>query len=636
MSDRRDRPAGSLKAAVMNGRQNFLSTILATAVACGVTSAQESAAPASAQVTAHPGDAFSPSGPWLGQLDIPEVVRFRELPQRMYLEPVLFPPQILTSQDDRLVPHFERVLREATDAEIQEIAALSLARVAREKLGDISSAAETLKSIVQDTKDENVRHACAFALAEGNVEDSADNLLQIAAAGSDAERVVIEAALARWKCVSAGDLWRARLAVPFETVVSLRLACEGLVALDDQQSVTALTTVLLDTSLEYAKRNAAARAICRLSPAAAIAEAAKLIEGSIPDRLLVVTLLDHAKKESHLQTERLCEDTSDAVAAAAWLQLFRQSRENLIGHLPSGKVHRDAAIRVTAGQVMRLFPTEERASWLNDMLSDRHIDVRNTARRMLVLTAGEVPDLSSGIVGRAAEGLRSESNVWQGIEQSLILLGQLQETQFSVECVPLLDHARSEVMVSAAWLIHLYPDPAIKDPVLLHAVKVEKQLIEGKVSRDDRSQKLGMLLQYCGVLKCTEVQPILERQYSKAAPDGRDMRAAAMWTVGLLNERNPDPVVIEKLTGRINDRNPMNPERIQVRRMSVLALGLMRAKDSIPVLQNAFRIDLPDTLIPGMVRWVFPLLGEHMPDDYPPITVQAVGDWKLMPAGNRP
>ena len=295
MFDTRDRPAGSLKAAVMNCRQNFLSTILATAVACGVTSAQESAAPASAKVTAHPGDAFSPSGPWLGQLDIPEVVRFRELPLRMYLEPVLFPPQILTSQDDRLVPHFERVLREATDAEIQEIAALSLARVAREKLGDISSTAETLKSIVQDTKDENVRHACAFALAEGNVKDSADNLLQIAAAGSDAERVVIEAALARWKCVSAGDLWRARLAVPFETVVSLRLACEGLVALDDQQSVTALTTVLLDTSREYAKRNAAARAICRLSPAAAISEAAKLIEGSIPDRLLVVTLLDHPK-----------------------------------------------------------------------------------------------------------------------------------------------------------------------------------------------------------------------------------------------------------------------------------------------------------------------------------------------------
>ena len=630
------RPAGPLKAAEMNVRPNFLCTLLATTFACGVTAAQESGAPASSQVTAHPGDAFSPSGPWRGPLDIPEIVRHRQLPLRMYLEPALLPPQMLTSQDDRLVPHFERVLREATDTEIQEVAALSLARVARERLGDISSAEETLKSILQETQNDHVRNACAFALAEGNVTDSAAELLQIAASGSDAERIVIEAALARWKTIPAGDLWRARLAAPFETVLSVRMACEGLVALDDQQSVTALTTALHDTSLEFSKRMAAARAICSLNPDAAFGAATKLIEGRVPDRLLAVTVLDHPKRESHLETERLCDDEADAVAAAAWLQLFRQCRENLTGHLPSGRVHRDAAIRMTAARVMQLFPTAERTSWLHEMLSDRHIEVRNTARQMLVMTAGELPNLRDGMVDRAAAALRAESADWQGLEQSLVLLGQLQATQFSAECVPLLDYPRSEVMVSAAWLIHLYPDPLIKDPVLEQVVKLEAQLREATVSYEDPGQKLGLLLQYCGVLRYAEVQPILERQYSKVAPGGGDMRAAAMWTVGLLNERNPDPAVIAKLEGRINDRNPMQPEYDQVRRMSVFALGMMRAMDSVPMLQNAFKIDPPVSLIPGMVRWVYPFLGEPVPDDYPPTTVRAVDGWRLLPAESRP
>ena len=613
----------------------LLCTILASAAVCRVTVAQESVAAPLVAATNQSGDPFF-SGAWLGPLDVPEIVRFRNLPLRMYLDPLLLPPEMRIIQDDRLIPYFARILREATDAEIQEVAALSLARVARLKLGDINSTVETLKSVMQETNDENVRHACAFALAEGNATDSADDLLRIASAGSDAERVIIEPALGHWKSAQAVELWRARLVGRFETVASVRLACEGLTALDDQPSITALTSVLQDTSLEYAKRMAAARAICTLNPDAALNETKDLITGSIPDRLLAVSLLDHPKAESHLQTERLCEDAVDAVAAAAWLQLFRQSRENLIAHLSTGWIHRDAAIRTTAARIMRLFPTLERASWLNQMLSDRHIEVRNTARQMLVLIAAELPDLSSGIVDRAAAVLSSQSAVWEGVEQSLVLLGQLQATQFSAECVPLLDHTRSEVKVSAAWLIHLYPDPSIKDPVLLQVVTLEEQLREGENPPDDHAQKLTMLLQYCGMLRYSEVQPILERQYSKAAPGGGDMRAAAMWTVGLLNERNPDTAVIAKLLGRLNDRDPQHPEAPQVRRMCVMAMGLMRAKETIPDLQNAFKIDPPGSLIPGMVRWVFPLLGEPVPEDYPPTTHQDVRAWRLLPAGSRP
>ncbi len=610
-------------------RPMFLCVILVNMAVGAVSVVQESVAPAPVTV-AQPGDDLSPSGFWTTPLALPDVVRFRQLPMRMYLEPQLWPPAVLSVFNDRMIPHFAQVLQEASDAEIQEVAALSLARVARENLGDIRSIAEALKSVMRKTSDDKVRHACAFALAAADVSDSAADLLQIASAASDAERIVIEAALARWKFEMAGDLWRARLVGRSETVASVRLACEGLAALEDQKSLSAMVAILRDGSLEIAKRMAVARAISSLNPQEAFREATDLIKGSVPDRLLTVALLDHRNAESHLQTERLCEDVSDAVAAAAWQQLFGTNPESLKGHLPSGRVHRDAAVRMTAARIMRQFPTAERASWLNEMFSDRHIEVRNTARRMQVQTATENTELRDGIVDLAVASLRADSADWQGMEQALVLLGQLQATQFSAECVSMLNHPRPEVAASAAWLIHLYPDPAIKEPVVQQVIALEAHLRDTISQPDDSGLPLGFLLQYCGLLRYSEVQTILEKQYDKRAPGGPDMRAAAMWTVGLLHERNPDPTVIAKLEGRINDRNPMDPEAPQVRRMSVMALGLMRAKTSIPVLQNAFQMDAPEMLIPGMVRRVLPLLGEPMPDDYPPIT-QLVNGWRLMP-----
>ena len=98
-------------------------------------------------------------------------------------------------------------------------------------------------------------------------------------------------------------------------------------------------------------------------------------------------------------------------------------------------------------------------------LSDRHLEVRNVAREMLFLVAEEQAPLRDGIIAMASDTLVADRDDWQAIEQCLLLLGQLRASQFSDRCIPLLDHPRNEVLVTSAWLLHLFPDPAVEDAV---------------------------------------------------------------------------------------------------------------------------------------------------------------------------
>ena len=270
---------------------------------------------------------FSPGGPYAGPLVIPSISRFRNLPNRMDLEPLILPPDTVLKIDERLVPLFERVLQEATDAELQEVAALSLARVAEEKLADIRGTATALLQVLRSSRNERIRFACAYALAAGNVEAAAPELIQLASKRSDDQRLLIEPALARWKVQSAVDLWRPRLTDPDISDVSFRLAAEGLTALNDAASLEPLRQIVADSSADFGMRMSAAKAVAILNPDQAFAAAEQHTDGSVQDRLLAIALLDNTKTESYAPTARLCDDRSDSIAAAAWQQLYRRSPE---------------------------------------------------------------------------------------------------------------------------------------------------------------------------------------------------------------------------------------------------------------------------------------------------------------------
>jgi len=579
---------------------------------------------------------FSPGGPYAGPLVIPSISRFRNLPNRMDLEPLILPPDTVLKIDERLVPLFERVLQEATDAELQEVAALSLARVAEEKLADIRGTATALLQVLRSSRNERIRFACAYALAAGNVEAAAPELIQLASKRSDDQRLLIEPALARWKVQSAVDLWRPRLTDPDISDVSFRLAAEGLTALNDAASLEPLRQIVADSSADFGMRMSAAKAVAILNPDQAFAAAEQHTDGSVQDRLLAIALLDNSKTESHAPTARLCDDRSDSIAAAAWQQLYRRSPELLVNQLPTGCTHRSAQVRIAAARVIEVFPNAERTEWLHQLLSDVHIEVRNVARAMLVIVAEETPDLREQIVGLAGDALQPDSKDWQGIEQALILLGQLKATQFSQQCIPLLDYPRDEVSISAAWLIHLFPDESVRDAVLSTIRKMDELLLTQATEyfgnpgppHLESALKQSFLIQYGGLVRMREIQPILETKFSKTDPGGYLVRTAAMWTLGMLFEKNPVPELAAKFEERIKDRATVPPESRNVRRASVMALGLMRAVAFVPVVQEAYSSETGESLVPGTARWVLPLLGQPVPAEIP-VMEEFSGGWRI-------
>jgi len=592
---------------------------------------QESSSPSA---DAGPDPDFSPHGPYTGPLVLPHIVRFPLLPMRMDLEPLIVPPGNIKTVDDRLIALFERMLREATDLEIQDVAALSLARAAIETAADITSSEAILRERLKSAKTERIRNACGFALAAGNLSAAGEDLVTLASESADPQRLILEPALAKWKTASAVELWRPRLSDPFVSNSSFRLAAEGLTALNDTASLDALQTILVDSTGAFAKRSAAATAIAQMNPDQALALSEALMSGTVPERLLAIALLDNTQTDSPARTATFCNDPSDAVASAAWLQIFRRYPERLVDHLAAGRTHRDANIRMTAARVMRLFPTQERAEWLHLQLSDIHIEVRNVARQMLALVAEEQTELKEQIVRRAGEMLNPESTDWQGIEQSLVLLGQLKATGFSTQCVSLIDFPKDEVSVSATWLIQLFPDDSIRNVMLNYIEATEKRISTPELTSEAAILKLGFLFQYAGLVRLREVQPILETKFSKTAPGGPTGRCSALWALGVFFEKNPEPQLVAKFEGRINDRAGVPPEWDAVRRASVLALGLMRSTTSVRVAADAYQIDSPNSLIPGAARWVMPLLGESLPPEVPPIR-ELVGGWRLNPVNVR-
>ena len=579
-----------------------------------------------------PNPEFSPHGPFQGPLAISHIARFSGLPMRMFLEPHLIPPLSLRELNARFVPLFDKTLREIDDDELLETAALSLARVAQEKLKDISGSTDILAKHLESHSNLRVRFACAHALVNADITQAGTAVLMLNKYADDAQRLWLDPALARWKVTAAGDIWRQRLEDQTETTVAVALACDGLVALGDTQAVDLLNSVLHGELLAFEKRRAAARALVVLAPDKAFAEAVSFLAGSISERLLGIQLLSSAKPEAHGKLFLLCADPADGVASAAWVALFRVNPEALIPALSTGRIHPDAVVRMTAAHIRQRFPNVERSSWLHRQLSDKHLEVRNVAREMLFQVAAEQTPLREVIIAMAGDTLAATTDDWQGIEQSLLLLGQLRAAQFSDRCVPLLEHSRNEVLVTAAWLMHLYPDKAVQDAVRKRLVRNEEMLKnpESKPREADIGLQSAYLIQYAGLERLQDLHALLEPNFSKSALGGISKRTAAMWALGLLHEHDPDADIAKSFLGRVADRAGMMPEQVLVRGMSAVALGRMRAKSAVPGLLEAYQLDPRHSLIPVSARWSLGMIGEPLLDLLQADT-RSVGGWRLTP-----
>ena len=69
---------------------------------------------------------------------------------------------------------------------------------------------------------------------------------------------------------------------------------------------------------------------------------------------------------------------------------------------------------------------------------------------------------------------------------------------------------------------------------------------------------------------------------------GPESRAAAIWALGLIHQKAPPADLVEELIGRVTDENVFEPEDENVRRMSAIALGRMKAPEAVSAVRKYY------------------------------------------------
>lgn len=541
------------------------------------------------------------------------IVRFDDLPRRMYLEPEFTLPERKRYLEDSMVVFLKRMLRSVPDNEMLVEAIRAVQRVQVEKLADISQVEPDLRKYLTENNNLLVRQACVSALASFRNPDSAAAVAEYCVPRFESLCLDVEPDFAGWGGDALKATWQDRINRHQEFSCSMiQLACRGLGDLQDVSAVPTLKA-LLESTADFSARHAAAGALGRIDAIQAADMAQTFQNGDVTDRLLACALLEQAQSDTAFQSLlRLCDDESNAVASRGWQILSELKPSLLVDQLNEAAEHPEVNVRLAAIRVLLTLPTAAGCELLQSLTADAHLGVRNTARNTLRILALADDDLKATILKNAGASIAEQTSNWQQLEQSLVLLGELHHRDWQSEWIRLLEHPRAEVYVTAAWLLHLMPNTESADAI--NALTIARYETIDNAAGASGALQLAFLFQHAGLIKAKSLEPLYRQQFSKGLDP--EMRGAGLWAMGQVYTAQPDPGLVAKLLERIFDDSMFDPEDFLVRRMSILALRWMDARSTIAELQSARDLYGESTLLGETVRWALPQLGG---DTLPPL-----------------
>lgn len=571
--------------------------------------------------------------PW--KFRLPEIVRIRDLPQRMLNEPFLEEADTISEIPDNFIATWIRCFQDAEDLEIRIVATEHLSRIARLKQVDLTPITNDLVKTLQSTSSRRLVWGCLAVIRDANLKQTADALTDLSASGDDDLRRLIDPLLLQWQHQPAIEVWMSRIQNQTSSTTSRLLACRSLAALKVQKSAQPIAEFVTDPAASFQLRSAAAVAVNQLQPSMARALSVELLKGEKFEKLLAIKLLNQPHEDALNQLVTLCENSNPAVAVAAWDTVEAQDAERLLPLLEQGIQNSESGIRQCCCRLTARFPTTERIEWAFPMMADQHLSVRNACRKAMTEIGQEDLDLQQPIVDLAAQQLNNPQAPWQALEQACYLLAKFRRPEFAEIILPLCRHERPEVFVAAAWLFHLMPEPKLKQEF--------RQLMEERIQLATTGSRannpifreldlqIGLLFQTAGYCKFMDELPHMMQQLNKQSGLGEQARSAGIWAIGALKAGTKDKATTKQLIGRLNDRNhPTFPEFNLARRMAAQAIGRIQSETAITHLESAFEEDGPPTYIPQTARWALqifgnPSLGPIRPGLKPP------GAWKLLP-----
>jgi HEAT repeat protein len=527
------------------------------------------------------------------------------------------------------------------EAEMRYRAAEAIALAHRRGMkGMETTVAPLLAELDRPDQQPTVRLAAARALVTLEAREAAPSLFKQAQAGDSLLREVVEPALARWDYRPARAVWLERLRDPATPHRALVLAMRALATVQEGQAAERLRELVLSGRTPGPVRLEAARALGALRADGLEGDAERLAADGSPHglvgRLAAAALLQRHQGEAAVRLlQQLARDPEPAVAAAAAGRLLELGPPLVLPVLGSLLASPDAKVRLLAVEALRRQPAEKHVRALADRLDDPHPEVRVKARRALEDFAAR-KELRGPALAELTRVLGGQQ--WRGLEQAAVLLTQLGHKPAARRLLELLTFDRPEVFITAAWGLRKLAVPETLPGTLAYVReelgrRLANQNLPNRrgVSFELIDHQLSQLNQFLGGQKYRPADAVLRRFIPRA--DGRlgpESRVAAIWALGLLHEGKEATALAGPLLERMRDMSVPPPEAAEVRRMSAVTLGRIRAKEALPTLRAFYAGRASEDAVSNACGWaVGQITGEPMPR--PETVRQTQRDWFLVP-----
>ncbi len=530
---------------------------------------------------------------------------------------------------------------ERPEAEMKYRAAEAIARAHRQGVkGMEATVAPLLAALDAPEQHPAVRRAAAEALVELEAREATPSLWKQAQEGGPALREVVEPALARWDYQPARAVWLERLRDPATPHRALVLAIRGLAVVREGQAADPLRELALSVRTPGPVRLEAARALGALRTEGLEADAERLAADTSPrgviGHLVAANLLQGHRGAAAIRVlQQLARGPEPAAAALAAGRLLELGPGHALPVLDGLLSSPDAKVRLLGVEAMRRRPEEKHVRLLADRLDDPHPDVRRKAREALRELAAK-KELRGPVLAEATRVLGGRP--WRGLEQAAVLLTQLDHKPAAQQLRVLLEHDRPEVFITAAWGLRKLAVPDTLPKALAYAeAELKRRLagqdLPGRPGADMAmiDHQLAQLNQFFGEQKYRPADAVLRRFIPRADRRlGPESRAAAVWGLGLLHDGEAAPELVEPLEARLTDVRSIPPEAVEVRRMSAITLGRIKAKDAVRTLRIFYGGRPGDDPVNNACGWAIQrLTGQAVP---PPGEVRkAQRDWFLVP-----
>lgn len=550
-----------------------------------------------------------------------------ELSLAMYEDPKIEFPAPILSFSPKLKPLWVEALT-GPEADLRREAAQTIGLAHRRGMPELADTAGALMEAL-DAPDQHriVKLAAAQALIALDARQADATLFAHAGEdGLDMARLV-EPALARWRHEPIRKLWLDRLADAGATRRQLLvLAIRGLAEVAETEAAPRLLELAVDSDVAPEVRMEAARATGKLRSEGLEEEARRLAAddspGKMVDRLVAASLLTgHRGDAAQGVLLELALDGEPAVAAIALGRLLKIDPMLVIPIIEPVLASDDANVRHLGARALVSWRTAEAIGQLGPMLDDRHPDVRSYVRRSLEEMAPD-PQLGGPVLEEVLDMLTGDR--WRGLEQATLAVVALDHKPAAGRLVELLDFERPEVFITAAWGLRRLAVAETLDAMFDKLERETEKTKAGGRSDLDVDRQSCYLIEALGQMKYRESDPLLREYVPKNAPFGHEARAAAIWTLGHLHAGKPDAELAKLFAGRLSDTNPENPEDPEVRRMSAISLGRMKAEDQLSTLRGFMEGESVNDEVGYGCAWaIHEITGEAIPK------VEAQRGWRL-------